>query len=191
MFERRETIVPGCAVLTPVVHEDPRGRFVKIFHDSAFRSFGLDGRFREQYYTTSEAGVLRGLHFQLPPSDHAKLICCLAGEIVDVALDLRRGSPSYLKHVAEELNANEGRLMFIPSGLAHGFYVTKGPATVLYNATSVHDPERDTGIRWDSAGISWPSDAPKLSERDGKLPLLEDFMSPFTFDPRNPAGPTG
>lgn len=161
---------------------------MKTFHDPTFRNLGLDGCFREQYYTTSETGVLRGFHFQLPPSDHAKLIYCMSGEIFDVVLDLRRGSPSYLKHATERLSASTASLMFIPSGLAHGYYVTKGPATLVYNVTSVHDPERDTGIRWDSAGIAWPTDAPKLSERDGKLPLLEEFVSPFTFDALRPGG---
>jgi dTDP-4-dehydrorhamnose 3,5-epimerase len=175
------TSLPGCVLLRPPVREDERGRFVKYFHAGAFTGAGLATEFREDYYSVSQQGVLRGLHFQLPPHAHDKLVVCLAGEVLDVALDLRRGSPTYGRHFATTLSGEESLALFMPAGMAHGFYVTRGPATLLYKVGTVYEPSADSGILWSSAGIDWPDPEPLLSARDRGFPTLAELESPFTF----------
>ena len=164
------------------VRPDPRGQFVKTFHAEFFAEHGLALEFREQYYSISQIGVLRGLHFQVPPADHAKLVFCTAGAVLDVTLDLRRGSPAYGSHVALDLSAENAAQIYIPPGCAHGFCVTEGPATLVYATTTVYAPEFDAGVLWNSAGIEWPIEAPLLSKRDAGLPPLSNFASPFRFE---------
>ena len=176
-----ETPLPGCYVLQshPVV--DQRGCFVKTYHRDWFASLGLRTDWAEQYYSVSQPGVVRGLHFQLPPHDHAKLIYCIAGRVLDIALDLRQGSPSYGEHIRIVLAADQANMLYLPPGLAHGFSTYHQPATLLYNVTSVYHPESDTGIRWDTANIEWPHQNPQLSDRDQTFPTLADFKTPFTY----------
>jgi dTDP-4-dehydrorhamnose 3,5-epimerase len=173
------TNIPGHFILKQDVHEDLRGRFMKIVHAPTFRKLNLAVDFVEQYYSESSKGVLRGMHLQMPPFDHEKLVTCLLGEIVDVVVDLRRRSPTYGHHSKIAMSAKSGTQAYIPRGLAHGFYVTSESALVHYNVTSVHAPEHDAGILWSSAGIAWPDQKPNLSDRDRKLPRFEDFESPF------------
>ena len=175
--------LPGCYEISSGVRGDERGRFVKTFHESEFKAAGLRTDLREAFFTVSRGGVLRGLHFQRPPADHAKLVCCTAGSILDAAVDLRRGSPTFGRHVLVELDGDLGSSIYLPRGLAHGFYVMTEQATVWYLVTSAHSPEHDTGIRWDSAGIPWPDPAPLVSERDRLFPRLEEFVTPFSYDP--------
>jgi dTDP-4-dehydrorhamnose 3,5-epimerase len=179
--EFRPTDIPGCFEVVPQIRGDERGRFVKVFHEEEFAARGLATHFAEQYHSTSVPGVVRGLHFQLPPADHAKLVYCIEGAVLDVAVDLRRGSPAYGRHVAVKLSTEHGNALYLPRGVAHGFCTPRGPATLVYNVETVYAPEQDTGIRWDSAGIDWPVRRPVVSERDAGLPRLEDFDSPFTF----------
>ena len=115
------TEIPGCYEVQPKVFKDKRGAFVKTFHAGDFHSYGLCADWTEQYYSRSKRGVLRGLHFQLPPHDHAKLVYCVAGSVLDVAFDLRIGSPTYGKAVMLELSAKKGNMIYLPKGLAHGF----------------------------------------------------------------------
>ena len=186
MFELKHLLLPGAWEVLPVVRGDARGRFVKTFHSDAFREKGLATDYREQYYSVSQRGVLRGMHFQTPPHDHAKLVTCLSGRVLDAALDLRKGSPTYGRHHLLELDAERANMAYLPSGLAHGFLVLSEAALVLYNVTSVYAPESDTGVRWDSAGIDWPLGEPVLSPRDRELPSLSQFQSPFSYQ-----SPTG
>ena len=180
MFKKIETAITGCFELQPIVHFDPRGRFVKTYHTDYFASNNLETDFREQYYTISKKGVLRGMHFQNPPHEHTKLVCCTSGIILDVAIDLRVGSPSYLKHISLKLSEKSGNMLYLPAGLAHGYYsMTK--ATVAYNVSTVHVPEADTGILWNSIGMNWPDMSPITSERDTEFTTLENFQSPFKF----------
>ena len=186
----RETEIPGCYELQPRLLKDERGVFVKTFHANEFRSLGLCENWKEQYYSTSNQGVLRGLHFHLPPYDHAKLVYCISGRVLDVAVDLRVGSPSYGHCVIVELSAERGNMIYLPTGLAHGFCTHEEPATLVYNVTSVYQPESDTGIRWDSANIPWPLTNPLLSERDHSFSTLAEFESPFVFETAHRAGHT-
>lgn len=183
MFETIETTIPGVLELRPKVHRDIRGAFVKLFHKGALDASGIETGIAEIYYSVSERNVVRGLHFQLPPHDHAKFVTCISGAAYDVALDLRQNSPAYGRHHALTLSAGEANVIYVPRGVAHGFCVTDGPATLLYMTTTVHAPEHDAGIRWDSAGIDWPVAEPVLSDRDRNLPALAAFDSPFRYSP--------
>lgn len=177
----RETSIPGCFELKVRVQRDDRGSFTKIFHEGIFAEYNLDTCFKEEFYSVSRKGVLRGLHFQLPPEDHAKLVCCLCGAVLDAVVDLRKGSPSYGKNVTFELNGEDGTVIYIPPGVAHGFYVTGPEALILYNTTKIYNAQCDSGILWNSAGISWPEEEPLISEKDKKMVPLAAFKSPFEF----------
>jgi dTDP-4-dehydrorhamnose 3,5-epimerase len=176
------TTLPGCFRILPPRHADPRGGFVKTFHREDFARQGLAADFAETYFSTSRRGVLRGLHFQTPPAHHAKLVYCLAGAVLDAALDLRAGSPTFGAHETFNLDAAGGELLYLPAGLAHGFYVTGGEALMMYHVTTVYDPAHDAGILWSSAGIPWPDPAPLVSERDGAFPALTGFATPFRYE---------
>ena len=180
-MEVRETEIPGCYEIPPRLLKDVRGVFIKTFHADDFGSLGLCSDWKEQYYSTSKQGVLRGLHFQLPPHDHAKLIYCVSGSVEDVALDLRVGSPTYGKTTMFELSSEKGNMIYLPKGLAHGFCTPNEPATLVYNVSSVFKPEADTGIRWNSVSIHWSIPNPLLSDRDQAFPAFDQFESPFLF----------
>ena len=180
MFEKQETAIKGCFELQPVVRDDSRGRFVKTYQRDYFFSNGFETDFKEHYYSISRKGVLRGMHFQNPPHGHTKLVYCTSGMILDVVLDLRVGSTSYLKYVSLELSADAGNMLYLPEGLAHGFYAVT-EATVAYNVSTVYVPELDDGVLWDSFGMRWPDTSPVISERDSGFDALTDFKSPFKF----------
>jgi dTDP-4-dehydrorhamnose 3,5-epimerase len=178
-----ECRLPGCFLVEFPIFRDHRGMFVKSFQRSAFEQHGLDCDFTESFYTESGENVLRGMHFQLPPADHAKLVYCMSGAIHDIALDLRVGSPTYGQHEAYDLSAEYNNAAYLPRGMAHGFFVRSAPAVVVYEVTSEHSPQHDTGIRWDSFGAAWPQSAPLISVRDEGLIPFAQFESPFRFDP--------
>ncbi len=177
----RQTTIPGCYEIIPRILRDERGVFVKVFQEEVFKEHGLTTDWREEYYSVSRRRVLRGLHFQLPPHDHDKLVYCTAGVVLDAAVDLRKGSPAYGSHVILELSAEKGNMLYIPRGLAHGFYVTSASATMMYKVSSVYAPEYDSGILWNSAGIPWPDVHINISERDWNFYPLDRFESPFTY----------
>ena len=183
MFSVRASGIPGCLEIQTLLREDARGNFVKVFHADAFRELGLETTFREEFYTTSKRGVMRGLHFQVPPCDHVKLVYCTEGSVFDVALDIRRGSPHFGRFAAFELSAAKGNAVYLDKGFAHGFLVTSASATLVYKLSSVHSPAHDQGILWNSAGIPWPGDAPVMSARDRALPAFADFDTPFRYEP--------
>ena len=176
------TKIPGCYELLPKLQNDSRGIFVKTFHAPTFKKFGFKTLFKEQYYSISCKNVIRGLHFQSPPCDHAKLIYCACGEVMDVALDLRVGSPFYGKYISINLNAKKGNMIYIPSGFAHGFCSLQNNSILIYNTTTVYNPNKDTGIRWNTADIAWPIKNPLLSTKDMQLQDFKKFKSPFVFD---------
>jgi dTDP-4-dehydrorhamnose 3,5-epimerase len=175
------TPLPGCYELFMEVFRDPRGYLVKTFNEALYSSSDLATRFAEEYYSVSRRRVLRGLHFQVPPHDHAKAIFCTAGEVLDAAVDLREGSPAFGRHHLFRLSARRRNIVYLPAGIAHGFYVTSAGATLVYRTTAGYSADHDRGVRWDSAGIVWPDRDPILSERDRSLPALRDFASPFRY----------
>lgn len=176
-----DTHIKGCFEIYPMDLKDHRGRFVKPYHIDSFKEAGLDFEIGEEYYSVSKKDVLRGLHFQVPPRATIKLVTCLSGAIYDVVVDLRVGSPSYLKQFGVELTEEKGNLLFIPEGLAHGFCTRSEEALVLYMCSEVYSPEHDTGLRWDSAGIQWPVGKPVVSDKDNALLPLDQFDSPFKY----------
>lgn len=174
------TAISGCVEIIPDIFTDERGRFIKTFHRDTFESSGLEVDWREEYYSTSIKGVLRGFHFQLPPHDHAKLVYCTAGEVLDVVLDLRKGSPSFGAHAMFQLNETTAHMIYIPKGCAHAFYTLSEQATMMYKVSTVYAPAHDSGLLWNSVGVSWPDDNPIMSDRDKALPAFADFITnPF------------
>lgn len=170
------TALAGVLLLDNFVSEDRRGTFVKTFHAGAFAELGLAVDFRESYYSVSQRDVIRGMHFQLPPHDHDKLVYVTQGEIIDVVVDLRADSASFRQYVALPLVAHR-RAVYIPRGCAHGFLTLSDTATVVYAVSSVYAPAADAGIRWDSIGYEWPVSAPIVSDRDAAFLSLADFTA--------------
>lgn len=178
------TAIPGCFQLVPDIRSDERGSFVKTFRADLFRQHGMATAYAEEYYSLSQRNVVRGLHFQLPPHEHAKLVYCVQGAVLDAALDLRRGSPTFGQHLTFELSAQNGHMLYLPAGLAHGFCTLGEQAVMMYKVTSEYAPQHDSGVRWDTAGIAWPEEiqrAPVLSARDQGFAALADFDSPFVY----------
>lgn len=176
-----ETRIPGCYEVHFPVHLDHRGLFAKSYHHSTFATEGLESGFVETFYTVSGENVLRGMHIQLPPADHSKLVYCVVGSVMDVILDVRRGSATFGCYAIIELGAERHNGVYLPRGIAHGFYVRQAPAVMVYHVTSEHVPHLDAGITWDSFGAPWPVRSPLVSERDASLPPFCDFDSPFQY----------
>jgi dTDP-4-dehydrorhamnose 3,5-epimerase len=176
--------IPGACVLPLVRHADARGAFLKVYHAPTLQALGMGTGVAESFVTRSHRGVIRGMHFQVPPHDHDKLVCCLAGTIQDVLVDLRVGSPAYGQAVSWQLDGNAPATLVVPRGVAHGFACLSPEALVLYHTSSAHAPTADLGIRWDSLGVAWQVDDPILSERDRGFPPLEAFHSPFRYSDR-------
>ncbi|TLU56829.1 MAG: dTDP-4-keto-6-deoxy-D-glucose epimerase [Chlorobium sp.] len=175
----KETAIPGCFEIIPNIVRDDRGCFIKTFQKALFEKHGLETAWREEYYTTSHKGVLRGLHFQLPPHDHAKMVYCTFGEVMDVVLDLRVGSSAYGLHQTFSLSATDAHIIYIPKGCAHGFYTISDQATIMYKVTTEYTPASDSGLLWSSAGIIWPLQELCISDRDKNFQRFSEFTSPF------------
>lgn len=173
------TELEGVLIVEQRVHTDLRGSFMKNFSHHIFASHDLECDFKESYYTQSAKGVIRGMHFQIPPHDHAKLITVVQGTILDVILDLRRASPTYGRYITIELSQESGRSLYISRGFAHGFCTLSASAITSYMVTSEYAPDHDVGIYYDGFGFRWPVSDPILSERDKKHPAFASFNSPF------------
>lgn len=158
---------------------DERGFFRKVYSENQDYSKIFQQDIKEIYYSQSCAGTVRGMHFQMPPYEHEKLVHVIQGKIVDVVVDLRKNSLSFQKHMAVELEAEDNMAVFIPVGFAHGFASLQDGTLVLYGVTSVYHPEYDSGIAYDSIGYNWNIRNPNLSERDRSFLPLSAFGSPF------------
>jgi dTDP-4-dehydrorhamnose 3,5-epimerase len=171
-----QTDLPGCVVIEPTVHGDARGYFYESFHAQKYKSAGLDLRFVQSNISRSAHGVLRGLHYQFP-NPQGKLVNVLEGEVYDVAVDIRLGSPTFGRWAAAVLNADNKRHFWIPEGFAHGFAVLSAHATFCYQCTALYDHAADAGIRWNDGDIAvdWPLGAPQLSDKDQRAPFLRDI----------------
>ncbi len=181
MFDIRPIDIPGCYELRPKVQKDLRGQFVKVFHTGEFEKNNLEVNFTEEYYSYSNKGVTRGVHFQTPPCDHVKLVYCPFGEVLDVVVDLRLGSPTYFQARSINLNAEAANCIYIPKGVAHGFCVKSDSAILVYKVSTIYSPQHDSGLLWSSIGIDWSEESPIISERDQKFCRLLDFESPFVY----------
>lgn len=173
-----ETGFEGLKVLRNFVSHDNRGIFVKTFNKRQFGQVGLPFEGHESYYSVSGQDVLRGMHFQLPPHAHEKLVYVTQGHILDVVVDLRTTSTTYRQIFSLALEAHT-QALFIPQGFAHGFLTLSPTATVVYSVATGYEPSADAGIRWDSLDFAWPVIQPVTSERDQTFPTLADFVSPF------------
>jgi dTDP-4-dehydrorhamnose 3,5-epimerase len=175
-------------LIEPKRFGDARGWFTETYNEATFAARGIDVRFVQDNHSLSvPAFTLRGLHFQAPPHGQDKLVRCIRGRIYDVAVDVRKGSPTYGQWVGAELTAENGHQLFIPVGFAHAFVTLEPGCEVTYKCSALYAPQSDGGIRWDSVGIDWPIPAgvvPELSEKDKVLPALDDFESPFAYDGR-------
>lgn len=172
----------GLFVIQSNVFTDQRGAFIKTFHKKFFEDNRLESDFRESFFSISKKNVIRGMHFQLPPDDHVKLVYCAKGEILDVVVDIRKNSPTYGKFFSIYLTENNGRIIYIPKGFAHGFKSLTDNSVVVYMTTKEYSPENDTGIRWDSFGFDWKVENPIMSQRDKSFLPLEEFNSPFIYE---------
>lgn len=179
MFHFKPLPLSGAFLITLPSFEDRRGTFTKTFQESIFREQHIAFSLKESYFSFSHKGVIRGMHFQLPPHDHAKVVFCPRGSILDVIVDLRRQSPTFGRYIATELSAENHLAYYIPSGFAHGFQALSDEAMTYYLVSSEYDKAHDTGIRYDSFGFDWPGDTPVLSDRDLSFPTLQAFGSPF------------
>ncbi len=173
--------------LKPRRFGDDRGWFSETYKLCNAEAAGISETFIQDNHSLSHlVGTLRGLHFQVPPHAQAKLVRCVRGRIVDYAVDLRRGSPTYARWISAELDPENGHQLFIPVGFAHGFVTLEPDTEVLYKVSDYYAPDCDQGIRYDDPdiGITWPDlpDGFRLSEKDRKLPFLSDFESPFPYD---------
>ncbi|SHF23508.1 dTDP-4-dehydrorhamnose 3,5-epimerase [Kaistia soli DSM 19436] len=169
---------------------DDRGWFSEVYNEKKFESFGISCRFVQDNHSLSvRIGTLRGLHFQTPPFGQDKLVRCVRGRIFDVAVDIRKGSPTFGQWIGAELSADNGHELFIPVGYAHGFFTMEPDTEVTYKVSNFYAPDCDAGLAWNDPeiGIAWPlpaDAAPLLSDKDGRLPRLAGFESPFAGDGR-------
>ena len=179
-----DTMLHDVKIVRPSRFGDDRGWFAEVFNASKFASAGLPTQFVQDNQSFSAQGVLRGMHYQLG-KPQGKLVRVLSGHIWDVAIDLRRGSPTFGRHVSNELSADNGRQLFIPSGFGHLFITLEADVEVAYKVSSVYVPDAEGGIAWDdpAIGIVWPlaNHPPITSPRDAELPTLTEFDSPFLF----------
>ena len=173
-FKFRRLEIPDVILIEPTVFEDRRGFFLESYNLKEFEAFGINVNFVQDNHSRSKKGVIRGLHFQKGKMAQAKLVRVVKGEVFDVAVDIRKGSPYYGKWVAVVLSENNKRMLFIPEGFAHGFCVLSEEADVLYKASNFYSPEHEGGIRWDDPdlAIPWPVDNPIVSLKDRNLPFL-------------------
>ena len=182
MPRRLETKIDGVVLLEPEVHGDERGFMVETYRRDTWAELGVDVEFVQHNHSRSARNTLRGLHFQTEPGQ-AKLVRCPRGSIFDVAVDLRRGSPTYGQWEGHVLDDERHRQLFVPAGFGHGFAVLSDVADVAYQLSSTYDPLTEAGIAWDDpdVGVEWPVAEPLLSERDRSAPKLAEVADTLPF----------
>ena len=180
-FERLD--IPEVILVEGKAFGDDRGFFAEIYKRSEFVAGGIDEDFLQDNFSRSRRGVFRGLHYQNPPAAQGKLVQVIRGEIVDIAVDIRKGSPSYGKSVTATLSDSNRRMLWVPPGFAHGFCALSEEADVMYKVTSEYAPEHDRGIKWNDPdiGLVLPIESPLLSDKDAQLPALADADNAFTY----------
>ena len=182
-----KTAIEGVVIIEPKVFKDARGYFFESFSQREFEQKVCPINFMQDNESMSSYGVMRGLHFQRPPFTQSKLLRCVKGAVLDVAVDIRKGSPTFGQHVAVELTEDNHRQFFVPKGFAHGFAVLSETAVFQYKCDEFYHPEADGGISIldESLSIDWriPKEKVLLSEKDTRHPCLKDFDTPFTYLP--------
>ncbi len=172
-----DTEIEGVFIVENFHVEDERGAFVKTYHENDFAQHGLCTDFRESFYSVSNKDTIRGMHFQLPPFDHDKLIYVVGGAIEDVLLDLRKSSVTYGLAMSIHMDTRQRISLYVPKGIAHGFKALRNDTIVIYQVSSIHSAEYDDGIRYDSFGHDWKLINPCMSKRDEDFQTFEAFKS--------------
>jgi len=182
-FTFKKLNIPEVILVEAQSLPDDRGYFKEIFKESSFIENGINTKFVQDNFSHSLKGVLRGLHYQKNPKAQAKLVTTLRGEIFDVAVDMRKDSPTYGKWVSEILSEKNQRLLYIPEGFAHGYCVLSDEADIFYKVSQEYSPEHDSGFIWNDpeVAINWPLDKPTISEKDQKLPILKNSDNNFEY----------
>ncbi len=178
------TAIPEVVILTPRRFGDARGWFMETWNAARMADAGLDLPWVQDNHSFSAAkGTLRGLHFQSPPRAQDKLVRCTRGALLDVAVDIRSGSPTFGRHVAVELTPDNGRQLFVPKGFLHGFVTLTDDTEIQYKCTDLYAPDHDGAVRWNdpALGIDWGTTTPTLSDKDAMAPLLADIGQPFRY----------
>jgi dTDP-4-dehydrorhamnose 3,5-epimerase/CDP-3, 6-dideoxy-D-glycero-D-glycero-4-hexulose-5-epimerase len=179
MIEATKTKFNGLYILSNKIHYDNRGSFKKLLSKDDFESMSLESNFSELYYSISKKDVIRGMHFQLVPKDHTKMVYVIDGSILDVCLDIRKKSKTYGQYFSIKLTGNDNTYLYIPKGFAHGFASLENNSIVHYAQTSCYSKEHDTGIRYDSFGFNWNIMNPIVSDRDKSFLNLCDLKTDF------------
>ena len=169
--------IPEVILIEPKVFPDARGYFLETFKSSDFLANNIPNNFVQDNLSFSRKNVIRGMHFQRKPKEQGKLVSVIKGRVIDVAVDIRKESPTFMKWIAVELNDSQNAMLYIPAGFAHGFLSLTEEVYLLYKCTNEYDPIADSGIRWNDPdiGIPWPINNPVLSEKDQRLPYLKDL----------------
>ncbi|MFP4642335.1 MAG: dTDP-4-dehydrorhamnose 3,5-epimerase [Chloroflexota bacterium] len=180
-FNFKNLEIPEVVLVEPRVFGDERGFFMETYKMPDFVAAGIDAHFPQDNHSRSTKGVLRGLHYQNPPYAQGKLVRAVRGEIFDVAVDIRKGSPTYGRWVSAVLSEENKNMLYVPEGFAHGFCVLSDIAEVMYKATNVYSPESEAGIIWndEELNIQWPIQEPVLSDKDQQWPRLRDADNKF------------
>lgn len=174
-----DTSLKGIYLIQFPAFADERGLFVKTFHEPTLQQAGLSFELKESFFSFSKKDVIRGMHFQIPPHDHTKIVFCPKGAILDVVVDIRKDSPTYGHQFSVELSERNNQALFIPSGFAHGFKSLEDDTQAFYLVSTAHHPASDAGIRYDSFGFDWGVENPIVSKRDQSFATLVDYQSPF------------
>ena len=176
-----QTDLEGVFIIENFHAADHRGSFTKTFHQDTFETFGLRTDFRESYYSVSQKNVIRGMHFQLPPHDHEKLVYVAKGEVLDVIFDMSKDSATFGQSISVVLSEGNSRSVYMPKGMAHGFKSMEDNTIMVYNVTSVYNGDADYGIRYDSIGFDWEASEPVVSDRDRLLSTFDEFRKDNPF----------
>lgn len=182
-FEFQPLSIPDVILIKPQVFKDGRGFFVETYKYTDFATIGIKEKFVQDNHSSSEKNVLRGLHYQINPNAQGKIVRCLRGSIYDVAVDIRKNSPTYGKWVSVELSAENQLMIYIPTGFAHGFLVTSDVAEIVYKCTSEYSSVSDRGVIWNDPNIAikWPTSYPILSDKDSKHKTLDEADNNFEY----------
>lgn len=176
-----ESKIKDLLIIKPKVFADSRGYFFESYNENVFKQYGINAAFVQDNQSLSNAGVLRGLHFQAPPFAQGKLVRVITGAVMDIAVDIRKGSPTYGEHVAIELNEENKTMFFIPPGFAHGFSTLRDNTIFSYKCTDVYNKASEGTVLWNDKdlNINWGITDPILSEKDLSGTIFKDFVSPF------------
>ena len=186
-FEFKQTRISDVLLITPKVFKDDRGFFAELYKESDFKAHGIQMPLTQVNFSCSSKNVLRGLHFQLNPKAQAKMVYVLEGEIFDVAVDIRRGSPTYGQWVGEYLSEENKNILYIPEGFAHGFCAMSKTVKMMYYCSQEYAPSHERNILWDDAdiGVAWPTKEPLLSPKDAGGLRLRDMEHNFVYEERS------